>query len=318
MNRPFVTIKQNVGLVVGDSSSAMLSLIGGFINDRLMEILRRTNILDTNRQDYSFSTVAGTEDYILPQDFGKEISVRDATNKVNLKRVDLQSSIMSNPYSTDDTGVVCQYTILDKTVRSQPSASGTITAVSSSSSDTSQTVYIKGFDSNGYEDYETLTLNGTNTVTSTKSFSRILLVGKSAASDGTITVKADSGSTTVAVLSRAMLEHRIKVMRLSNIPNGAISIEINYLQNPTPLSNDYDYPLLDCADILEAGATADAWRFKRQFSKAADMDIVFEKRLANLLFDTENQPNKLNLFRPQTYHYHENSGNVNDSRYGVF
>lgn len=318
MNKTFGSIIDYVSSTIGDSTEAMHTLIRGYINNRYKEILRRCNLLDTNRSDYSFTTVAGTEDYVLPQDFMKEISVRDATNKANLMRVDLQSSIASNPYSTDEQGSVRQYVIMDKTVRSQPSSASILTFVSSSTSDTSQTIYVKGFDANGYEDYESVTINGTSSVVTTKSFSRILLVAKSALTAGTITVTANSGATTVAIMSRAMLEHRIKVMRLSSIPNVAISIEINYIANMLPMVSDYDYPLIDCADILEAGAEADGWRFKRQFAKAADLDIIFEKRLANMIFDYESQPNKVNLFRPQTYSHHENSGNVNDSRYGTF
>jgi hypothetical protein len=318
MNRTFATITNNVGLMIGDSTSAMSSLIKSYINDRMAEVLKRTNILDVNRADYSFSTTSGTEDYILPSDFGKEIIVRDATNKVNLSRVDSQSNVMLNPYSTDDTGVVKQYVILDKTYQEQPSSASVISFVSSSASDTSQIMYVKGFDSNGYEDYEQKQINGTTTVSTTKSFSRIVSVSKSALTSGTITVTSNSGAKTIAVMSRAMLEYRVKVMRLVNIPNATLTIDVIYIPKMLPMVQDYDYPIIDCADILEAGATADAWRFKRQFSKAADMDIIFEKRLANLLFDTENQPNKLNLFRPQSYRYHESNSNVNDSRYGVF
>lgn len=318
MNRTFTTMKSHVGSQVGDTSSAMFSLIATYLNNRLVEVMRRCNLLDNNRSDYQFTTTAGTEDYILPQDFSKEISVRDATNKQFLNRLDLQSAIMNDSSTTDNTGSVSKYIIMDKTVRNQPTAASVITFVSSSASDTSQTVYVKGFDSNGYEDYETVTLTGTTPVATSKSFVRVLLIAKSAVTTGLITATSNSGAVSVAVLSRAMLEHRIKVMRFVNIPNQTLTIEINYIQKPTPMSQDYDYPLIDCADVIEAGAEADAWRFKRQFAKAADLDIVFEKRLANLLFDYENQPNKVNLFKPKTYSGNMDNGNITDQRYGIF
>jgi hypothetical protein len=318
VNKNFITMKQNVGSRIGDGSTAMLSLIGGYLNDRMVEVRRRSNILDINRCDYAFSTVAGTEDYVLPQDFGKEIAVRDATNKAYLKRLDSQSNMMLNTSTADDQGGISNYIILDKTVRTQPTASSVITFVSSSASDTSQKLYVKGFDANGYEDYEEVTVTGTTPVATSKSFTRVLLVAKSAVTVGTITVTSNSAAVTIAVLSRAMLEHRIKVMRLVNIPNSVCSIDVIYLANPLPMSGDYDYPIINCADVLEAGAEADAWRFKRQFAKASDLDVIFEKRLANLLFDTENQPNKINKFRPMTYSGNMDSGNITDNRYGIF
>jgi hypothetical protein len=318
MNRTFNTIKSNVGLNVGDSSISMINLIGTYINNRMMEIYRRCNIVDINRSDYQFTTTAGTEDYILPQDFGKELSVRDATNNILLSRSDAQESIMRNPDDTDTQGSVRRYVIMDKTVRNQPTSASVVSFVSTSASDTSQTIYVKGFDANGYEDYDQVTIAGTTTASTTKSFIRILYIAKSSTSAGVITGTTNSGAVTVAVLSRAMLEHRVKMMRLVNIQNTAVTIEVNYIQKPMPLSSDYDYPIIDCADILEAGAEADAWRFKRQFSKAADLDIIFEKKLANLQFDYENQPNSIRTFRPRTYSANSDFGNINDARYGIF
>lgn len=85
------------------------------------------------------------------------------------------------------------------------------------------------------------------------------------------------------------------------------------------MSQDYDYPIIPCEEVLESGAMADAWRFKRQFAKAADYDIIFEKRLANMLFDYENQPNKVQLFNVRSPRNYFDGGNVDDCRrYGVF
>jgi hypothetical protein len=318
MNRTFGTMKSNVGTLVGDTSSAMQVIIGNFLNNRLAEVLKRSNLLDVNRSDYQFTTTAGTEDYALPQDFGKELTVRDVTQGQWLSRTDTQSNVMMDSSSTDSQGAISKYIILDKTVLAQPTAASVVTITSSSASDTSQTVYVKGLDSNGYEDYETASLSSTSNVVTTKLFSRIFLISKSAVTAGNITFTTNSGAVTVAVMSRAILEHRRKIMRLVSIPGTSSTIEINYLQHPMPMSQDYDYPIIDCADVLEAGAECDAWRFKRQFGKAADMDIVFEKRLANLLFDYANQPNQLSLFKPRTYSANMNNGNITDNRYGIF
>lgn len=308
MNRTLVTMKQSVGKNIGDSSVAMLALIVDYLNFRLTEVLRRSNLLDTNRSDYTFSTVSGTEDYVLPQDFNKEISVVDKTNGIFLTRMDSQLNTIKNPSTLDTSGSVGSYIIMDKTVRNQPTSASVITFVSDSASDTSQSMYLKGYDANGYEDYETVTITGTTPVATSKTFIRVSQVAKSASTAGVITVTANSAAITVAILSREMITHKIKVMRLVSIPNTVMTIETQYIQKPLPMSQDYDYPIINCADVLEAGAESDAWRFKRQFAKAADLDIVFEKRLANLLFDNENQPNKVNKFNIQSYSYHSEYG----------
>lgn len=298
LNRTLGVMKANIGSAIGDTSSTMGSLIQNYINDRLREVLRRLKILAVHRSDYSFTTTAGTEDYILPQDCESILSVTDKTNGLPITPIDVQQQTSNFASLLDQQGLVTNYLVLDKTVRTQPTASSTLSVVSSSASDT-QTVYIKGFDSNGYEDYETLTLTGTTPVVSAKTYSRLTMIAKSAVTVGVITVTSNSGAVTNAVLSRQMLEHRIKVMRLAQVPASSLVIEVNYIQGFQELNQTYDYPVLDCAEILEAGAIADGWRHKRQFGKAADFEIIFEKRLANLVFDYET--NKVQLFNVKAY-----------------
>lgn len=318
MNRRLTTIKSNVASMIQDSSAPMLALIQNYINDRYREIKQRLSIVDVQRTDYSFTTTAGTEDYVLPQDFLKEFTVMDKTNKRQLSRLDSQQQVDNFSWDLDGNGTTTHYMILDKTCNKQPTSASAIAVVSSSGSDTTQTVYIKGLDSNGYEDYETITLTGTTPANSTKSYTHILMVSKSAVTAGTVTLTSNSGAVTNAVMSRQMLDYRVKVMRLVQIPGGSYTIEVSYAQRENELNQDGDYPILDCYDALEAGATADALRYKRQYAKAADWDVIFEKRIANLAYAYEAQPNKVNVFNPRTYRQFEN-GNVDDARrYGVF
>lgn len=292
-------MKNNVGQMVRDTSSSFLSLVGGWLNDRYKEVRRRLNILDNSRMDYSFSTTQGTEDYVMPDDFGKELSVVDKTNKKELSRIATQDWINNYHNALDEQGEIDKYIIFDSPVKVQPSSAGTFTVVSSSASDTTQTLYARFINANGKEDYETLTLNGTTTVTSTKSAVRFIGIAKNGATAGDITIAR--GSDTVAILGREQFESRYKIMRLIKVPNAVVTIEINYLQKSMPLNNDYDYPLIDCSEVIEAGATADAWRYKRQFSKAQDQERIFEKLLANLIWDFENQPNMVHRFNPQPF-----------------
>lgn len=318
MNRRLTTIRSNVASMVQDTSAPMLALIQNYINDRYREVKQRLAIVDIQRSDYTFTTTAGTEDYVLPMDFWREYSVLDKTNKRQLSRIDTQQVVDNYSWAPDQQGITTHYQVLDKTCNKQPTSASVISVSSSSASDTSQTVFIKGLDTNGYEDYETISLNGTNVITSTKTYTQILMISKSGVTAGTVTLTSNSGAVTNAVISRQMLDYRVKILRLVQIPNGSWTIEINYQQRENELNQDGDYPVVDCYDILEAGATADALRYKRQYAKAADWDVIFEKRLNNLAYAYEASPNKVNVFNPRTYRAFEN-GNVDDARrYGVF
>ena len=318
-NRTLTLMKSNVGNAVQDTSASMLSLIQNYINDRMKEVYSRVKLQGVLRSDYSFSTTAGTEDYVLPQDFDSEMTVIDTTNKRPLCRLDMQQVVGSFSGQINDQGTTTHYVIMDKTVQNQPSSASTISIVSSSASDTSQTVFIRGYDANGYEDYESVTLVGTTPVVTSASFLRLKEISKSGVTVGTVTLTSNSGAVTNAVLSRPMLDYRIKLMRLVQIPSSVFTVEINYIPGFLEMTQSYDYPLIDCADVLEAGATADALRYKRQYQKASDFDIIFEKRLANLIFTNEAQPNKIQLFSPKPYQREFYTGNADDTRrYGIF
>jgi len=297
MNKSFSVIKTNVASEVQDTTTSMKSLIGNYINRRYFQILRAINWQNV-RDDYSFNTTSGTQDYVLPDDFGKEMYVLESTNGRELSRVDMQDLVRQYPNSISSTGTVYRYVILDDAVENQPSSASTITVVSSSSSDTSQKVLIRGI-SGSVEITEELSLNGTTNVTSTNSFSRIKAISKDADTVGKITVIA--GSTTIAVLAPKVLESRYKKVRLHYVPTQTLTIKMPYIIKPLPMIEDSDYPIIDIADLIEIGAMADAWRYKKQFAKANSYEILFQSQLADYVWDKENQPNEVTQFKPATF-----------------
>jgi hypothetical protein len=78
------------------------------------------------------------------------------------------------------------------------------------------------------------------------------------------------------------------------------TINVPYYIKPFPLSQDYDYPLIDIADLIEIGAIADAWKYKRQLAKAQMSELMFVQGLSDYIFDQENQ-NKVQQFQPATF-----------------
>ena len=95
-----------------------------------------------------------------------------------------------------------------------------------------------------------------------------------------------------------VLEHWV---RLYPTPSQVITILMPYQVAPTDLSGDTDVPIMDCDYEVEIGATAEAWRTKRQFAKAADFDRQFDEHINHMIWRRENQPNKVTQFSPTTY-----------------
>jgi hypothetical protein len=79
------------------------------------------------------------------------------------------------------------------------------------------------------------------------------------------------------------------------------TLNLPYRVRPVALSATTDTPLIPCEDAIEAGATADAWRYKRQFQKAQAMEAVYADLTSNLIWDDENQPAYPRQFTPTTY-----------------
>jgi len=209
MSRAFSVMKTNVGNSVQDTSSAFMTKIGVYINKRYKQILRRTNWEYIN-EDYTITTISGTQDYTLPTDFKTEMYAVDTTNNINLKRITLQDIAKENTDSLSSNGSVSGYVIFN----------------------------------------------------------------------------SDSGD---------------KILRLFEIPTGVYTIAFPYIVTPVDLSADADENVLDIEDLIEIGATADAWRYKRQFAKGAAMETLFEKEMEEYIWANSNQQNKITQFKPMTF-----------------
>jgi hypothetical protein len=298
MNKSFSVIKGNVGAEVQDTSTSFATILGKIVNRRYFQVLRAVNWKNIN-YSYTFDTVAGTQRYALPDDFGKEISCADNTNDIVLNRTTLEE-LVKNYQDLDDSGTVQRYAIIEDCVKKQPTAASALAIVSSSASDTTQTVLVRGIVS-GAETYETVTLTGTTPANTSKSYTRIKAISKSSATVGYITITSNSAAVTNAVIAGEQLETRYKLALLHYIPSSIYTISMPYIINPLPLSQDYDYPVIDIGDLIEIGAMADAWRYKRQFTKAQTMEILFNQQLQEYIFDKENQPNMIHQFKPEVF-----------------
>lgn len=297
-NKSFTQLKTNIGAEVQNSSSAFATIIGRFINRRYFQILRAINWQNI-QPDYTFATVSGTQRYVLPDDFGKEISCTDKTNDIELSKTTLEK-LYEDYADISSSGTVERYCIIEDCVQAQPSAASVLAIVSSSSADTTQTIFIRGIVS-GVETYESVTLTGTDSVNSANSYTRIKGISKSAVTAGKVTITSNAAAVTNAVIPKETLETRYKLAVLHYVPAGVYTIAMPHIINPMPLSQDYDYPVIDIGDLIELGTLADVWRYKRQFAKAQTLEILFNQQLQEYIFAKENEPNMIHQFIPIPY-----------------
>jgi hypothetical protein len=107
--------------------------------------------------------------------------------------------------------------------------------------------------------------------------------------------------TIVDYMSSASPALRTKEIRLYPIPSANTTLNAPYIIRPVALSATTDETIIDCEDAIELGATADALRYKRQHGKAQDYEMLYEKSIAMLIWDKENQPAQPHLFSPATF-----------------
>jgi hypothetical protein len=298
MNKSFSQLKTNCGAEVQDTSSAFATIIGRFINRRYFQILRAINWQNI-QSEYTFATVSGTQRYVLPDDFGKEIVCTDSTNNTELARITLEK-LYEVYRDISDTGTVERYCIIEDCVQDQPTSASILTMKSSSGSDTTQTVLVRGI-SGGVETYETVTLLGESDAVTTNQYTRIKGISKSAVTAGYITIDSNTAAVTQAIIPPETLETHYKLVVLHYVPSSIYTIAMPYIIKPMPLSQTYDYPVIDIGDLIELGVLADCWRYKRQFLKAQTMEVLFNQQLQEYIFDKENQPNMVYQFIPTVF-----------------
>ena len=215
MSKNFGTMKANVGTNVMDTSTALATIAGVYLNNRYFDILRRTNF-QTIVDPYNITVTAGDNQYDLAATFGKELYVSDTVNLTQLTYMTLQDFIDLYKTNPTGTGVSTNYTIVD-------------------------------------------------------------------------------------YMSTATPAVRTKEIRLYPIPSAGTTLNVPYIIRPAALSGATDNTIIDCEDAIELGATADALRYKRQHGKAQDYEMLYEKAVAMLIWDKENQPAQPHMFTPATF-----------------
>jgi hypothetical protein len=123
---------------------------------------------------------------------------------------------------------------------------------------------------------------------------------KSAVTTGKITLYDNDGTSVVGVMSPESVVSRYKILNIHPTPSAAATMELRTKRKVLPLSQDFDYPIIeDIDDILEVGAEADGWRYKRQFAKATALETQYQIMKSDRIQKEVAQPNIIHQFQPQ-------------------
>jgi len=206
------------------------------------------------RLEDTISTVDGTEEYVLPIEFGKMGFCWHTILGYQMKLTPLLEKNYRGSASIGTTeGTPYWYRMFNSkgNVLAQPSSAGVVSVVSSDSGDTTQDIRVEGIVSS-YPDAETINLNGTSAVTGSKSFSSIRRISKAASTTGRITVSI--GGTTIGIIPAGdiMQVLRRKWIKFYYIPeNTGDTINIYFYRKVFDAVNDDDsYPFDEEFDEL--------------------------------------------------------------------
>lgn len=188
---------------------------------------------------FTFPTVAAQEAYALPKLVGETYKIKSSASPYDITVVseDMFDKSVPNPTTSGDPQFARLFEMTG--VETQPTSASTLTVVSSSTSDTTQTVLVKGL-VNGQVDYEEFALNGTTQVTGSKSFSEIYAVSKSDSTVGRVSVLSNGATVTNTTIPTQDKVVRMRKIRLYPIPSSIVTITVKCFGLSPELTRAYE------------------------------------------------------------------------------
>lgn len=300
-NKRFTDIYSAVTSEVRDTSSAFTTIAKRYTNDGYLEILRRLiegNIVEQYRT-FSLTVSAGTRSYAAPPDFGEVVYAIDTSNNRELS-IGTETDIYSKYITMVNTSGTPFLIVprADSNFMAQPSVSNALRVVSTNASDTSQTIFLRGI-SGSAEFYESVSLNGTTSASSSNSYDYLLEAVKSATTLGKVTITYITDAATASVISPDNYTERFKVLEFFFIPAGSYTYTIRYRRLINPMTQDNDVPIVDVAQGIEYFAIARSWEYKRQLGTAQYFMNKFETWYQNYV--TDRDKTSVQQFEPTPY-----------------
>ncbi len=246
------------------------------------------------RRKTTFSTVASQEDYNLDEEVDEIRLLRQRTSPAKLLHVPdhIFYELQADPEG-QSTGIPRYYRLWEETgFGTNLAVADTIYVSSSSSSDGSGfNVRVVGRDSNGLVVAETLTLNGTTSVTSSTTWQAagLMQISKSAQTTGTITCYRTTGATVLSRISPEETAPRFKRLSLYPIPSSVLTMYLEYDERLRLLVHDTDVSQIDhkWMWLLIEGTLAKVWKYKQHEFNAQASQQLYERGVRKMRAQSE-------------------------------
>ena len=262
--------------------------------DRGQKIISsKANFTWLRQYGYTFATVADTETYSLSPlvDTSKIIHIYDKTTPQYVQNMNDNEFRMYEP-GPESTGTPYLYRLIGfSPVLNQPTAASILTMASSSTADTSINVNVQGLNTSGVFVTEAVTLNGTGSVTTTNSYTRVLSLSKSSKTTGTVTITSDAAAVTNVAIAPSDRSVNHPLIGLYTIPSAAITMYYDFTMAVQTLSANDDISLIPekYHDAIELYAIFRTYKHMNNTSMAQITAQEFTARVDDIIRD-DKQP----------------------------
>ena len=275
-----------------DSPAAdVVTRIRMFINEWHRRLLTMPGMEQLRDDTITFSSVANSARYALPQVVSRVKKLSETTNDrtLEMRTLDWYRTVDPDPA----TGTPFVWVPLGlKPVARQPATTG-VWVASSSASDTTQTADIIGIRAGGYlHEPSVVTLNGLTRVPlgALTDYIEVVEFNISAAAVGTVSLyDALAGGNELARIAINQTAAQYVTILLYPTPSAAVTYNLDYVRNILDLSRASDVPLLpeDYHDILSLGAIyeellrKDDARWREQYRMLENRKVELFQHLFN-------------------------------------
>lgn len=301
---PVSTLKQLRDQVLATSkqdNTQIGTFVNDFINLTLQEINspgwafrnERHHLWSFLKRKTTFTTVAGTSDYVMERDVDKIAIMRQTSTPAKISAVTDEQFFKYNPDPTSQGNPLIYREWEVSGLSTRLTSADTINVSSSSANDGSSfTVTVLGYVS-GRLTSEVFTLNGTSSVVGTVTFdAREIFVSKSGNTTGNITVVRNTGSATLLVIGKEEVSPRFKVVSLYPIPSSTLTIYLEYYKAIRELVNDSDVPEFHQKYhyIVRLGALAKVFQFLGKTEDFNSANAVYAQAIRSMVANDKSSP----------------------------
>ncbi len=291
--KPFSVLKYEIGYRAEGTSvgTNTLNRIGEYMNVFYEDLWRKHYWKSITIIDEPHSIAAAAQTIILPNKLDVVFAISERTNDnilegysphVYTKRYIESITDSDNPLAYTRSGT--------SPLAVQPAAASKITIVSSSASDTTQSVRIIGYNSNNVLITESLTLTGTTAVTSTNTYKAdgIVSLVKNALTTGILTI-TDASANVLGYISPDDYNNQHIIVKLQAPADAAYTLYVSGKEKFRPLKNNEDIPRFDCGSALMEYAYAEILKPKGKLQESGESRKLAEYLISTVIGEESNQ-----------------------------